>query len=81
MERFKQKDVKKFDQRSDYKQCMVLTNYDPNELANIVEEEYKIKKQIKDNFFETMVKDQIKITSKNLKNHEDEIAPYFDNLG
>lgn len=37
MEKFKQIDIKKFDERSDYKQVMVLTNYDPDEMKKIVE--------------------------------------------
>lgn len=57
MEKFKQIDIKKFDERSDYKQVMVLTNYDPNEMANIVEEEYRIRPKIKEIFHDTMVRD------------------------
>ena len=36
---------------------MVLTNYDPNEMANIVEEEYRIRPKIKEIFHDTMVRD------------------------
>ena len=59
---------------------MVLQNYDPNELASIVEQEYKIKEKMKDNFHENIVKDQIRNVSTNLKNHEKDVAPYFENL-
>lgn len=47
MEKFKKDDIRRFDERSDYKQVMVLTNYDPNEMRKIVEQEYKIKPKMK----------------------------------
>jgi hypothetical protein len=42
---------------------MVLTNYNPNELADIVQNEYKIKSKMAFNFFDTIVKDNLKVVS------------------
>ena len=36
----KQKDIVKYDIRSDYKQVLVLRDYDNNEMINILKKEY-----------------------------------------
>ena len=40
IDKFKTLDIKKYDIRNDYKQYLVLQNYDPEEMLNIIRKEY-----------------------------------------
>lgn len=41
VDKFKTLDIKKYDIRNDYKQYLVLQNYDPEEMLNIIRKEYQ----------------------------------------